>query len=151
MFPKAVCPMNFVLEAAFQAAFMEEQLQIRVAPSEDVYDSPPDFDVSLHDGDFDAMLLRFQHAFVEDFHFGISDSAFLQHFRANAQNLEFLVKRIWFDSKRIMSSSPSKRMHAFSTRPRGVRRLRSARFHRQLAATSSLQSGVAPAHRTTLG
>ncbi|KAH7711931.1 hypothetical protein AAVH_20741 [Aphelenchoides avenae] len=48
---------------------MEEQLQIRVAPSEDVYDSPPDFDVSLHDGDFDAMLLRFQHAFVEDFHF----------------------------------------------------------------------------------
>ncbi|KAH7701362.1 hypothetical protein AAVH_31505 [Aphelenchoides avenae] len=77
-------------------SFVKERLQIRVADSEDLYERPPDFSASLIDSDFDAILLRLEHAFVLDFHFRISDHSFLRHLRANAQNVEFLVNRIWF-------------------------------------------------------
>lgn len=85
----------------------------KACPEED-FDRPPDFDTSMLDGDFEAVLRRLQHVYIKVFCFNIAHTAFLRHFVANARDVDFVVERTDFDSKQRFSFFPHYSMRGFS-------------------------------------
>ncbi|KAH7700619.1 hypothetical protein AAVH_32257 [Aphelenchoides avenae] len=67
------------------------KIQIHVARGADT----PDYEASIHDGDFAETVLRLQNTCIKNFSFGVRDSPFLRYWKAQ-QPASFTVVSIYF-------------------------------------------------------
>ncbi|KAH7696509.1 hypothetical protein AAVH_36418, partial [Aphelenchoides avenae] len=57
----------------------EDKIQIFVKMSTIANESEPDYEASVHDGDFEETVRRLQNVRIKYFHFGVRDNAFLRY------------------------------------------------------------------------
>lgn len=64
----------------FQGSYgSEDKIQIFVKMSTIANESEPDYEASVHDGDFEETVRRLQNVRIKYFHFGVRDNAFLRY------------------------------------------------------------------------